>query len=77
MARTVPDHVHDRAHLDADDDRLISGSRVERIGALAPNGGRADLEWIVRAETGTALTITIRTAEWGEIQKTVTLEERP
>ncbi len=73
-ARRLPPLV---LHLSADDDTLIAGSRVERTSSIEPAGGTADHEWIVRAEPATELTLTIRSAEWGDTERTVTLEETP
>jgi hypothetical protein len=71
-ARRLPPIV---VHIDADDDALVSGSRIERTGAIGPHGAAVDHEWIVRAPAGSEGAITIRTAEWGDFEKTLTLED--
>src|SRR5690606_17202509 len=49
--------------IHADDDALVSGSRIERTSAIDPQGV-VNHEWLVRRPAGEDLTITIRAAEW-------------
>ncbi len=54
---------------------IVSGKRVERLGVIAGSGQAARVEWLVRAEEGTRLSVEIRSARLGNRSVAVNLEE--
>lgn len=58
-----------------DTKRILSGSRVQRINDIAPNGQSEHAWWLIAAEDGTRVTLEIRSSRFGSQRKQITLEE--
>jgi hypothetical protein len=61
--------------LSVNQDRILTGQRVNKIWSLPGSGGRKPFRWIIRAADGTELTITLYSEKFGEFQRTMWLRD--
>lgn len=57
--------------LSVDDDRIVTGNRVNKIWSIPGSGGRAALRWIIRADDGAEITITVYSEKFGQFERTL------
>ncbi len=58
-----------------DNDRIVTGQRVDVVWSLAGHGGRAEQRWILHGEAGETVTIEVYSEKYGRIQRDVELKE--
>ncbi len=63
--------------LDVPLDRILGGTRVERIWSVPGSGGRNKLRWVVRGAAGSTVTIRLISEKYGNQQVDVTLASTP
>ncbi|MHC4218391.1 MAG: M14 family metallopeptidase [Planctomycetota bacterium] len=61
--------------LSVDNERIVTGQRVNKIWAVPGSGGRQEFRWIVQIPDGTELTITVYSEKFGQFERTVWLRQ--
>ena len=61
--------------LSADNEQIVTGRRVNTIWSIPGSGGRQPYRWIVRAEDGSELTVTLYSEKFGELKHTIWLRD--
>ncbi|MCA9291187.1 MAG: hypothetical protein KDA25_08660, partial [Phycisphaerales bacterium] len=56
-------------------DRIMHGQRVNKVWSIAGSGGRVPFRWIVRADDGAVVPLTVFSEKYGQFTVDVTLEE--
>lgn len=57
------------------EEQVVSGQRIAKIWSVAGSGGRNDFRWIIRADDGSTINITLFSAKYGSSETSVTLSD--
>ena len=61
--------------VDLPEAQVISGQRIAKIWSLAGSGGRNDFRWLIRADDGSTVRITLFSAKYGQSATDVVLSD--
>ena len=61
--------------LSVPNEQILTGQRINKIWSIPGSDGREQFRWIIRADDGAELTITLYSEKFGESERTLWLQE--